>query len=188
MRKKHRKLIHWLGDPEVTPRLTPSWSAAGAARHYNLRLPTEGLRQGHGSPWQWPAPGLRATAHAADPPCEVARGFQRDSDRAGRGEQPQAAHHHHARNPWLRLGRNRAGTNAKREPLGNGSETAKRHLNPSSGTAKNGHAQAAEVAPLEPVQERREPQDVDKKRDATEPGQTQTGASGAMDPKRPNAT
>ena len=32
------------GDPEVTP----SWSAAGAARHYNLRLPTEGLRPGHG--------------------------------------------------------------------------------------------------------------------------------------------
>ena len=31
---------------------------AGAALLYNLRLPTEGLRQGH---------GLRATAHAADP-------------------------------------------------------------------------------------------------------------------------
>ena len=32
------------GDPEVSPLR----SAAGAARHYNLRLPTEGLRQGHG--------------------------------------------------------------------------------------------------------------------------------------------
>ena len=31
-------------DPEVSP----LGSAAGAARHYNLRLPTEGLRQGHG--------------------------------------------------------------------------------------------------------------------------------------------
>ena len=43
--------------------VTPSWSAAGAARHYNLRLPTEGLRQGHGSPWQWPAPGLKGLRH-----------------------------------------------------------------------------------------------------------------------------
>ena len=45
--KKHRKLqgLSWeRGDPGVgTLR-----SAAGAARHYNLRLPTEGLRQGHG--------------------------------------------------------------------------------------------------------------------------------------------
>ena len=36
------------GDPEVSPRSPPPGSAAGAARHYNLRLPTEGLRQGHG--------------------------------------------------------------------------------------------------------------------------------------------
>ena len=37
------------GDPEVSP----LGSAAGAARHYNLRLSTEGLRQGHGPPGPW---------------------------------------------------------------------------------------------------------------------------------------
>ena len=46
------------GDPEVTP----SWSAAGAARHYNLRLPTEGLRQGHGPAAMGRRPDLRAYA------------------------------------------------------------------------------------------------------------------------------
>ena len=44
--------------------------------------------------------------------------------------------------------RNLAWTNAKRQPLGNGCETAKHHLNPSSGEAKNGHSQGCEVAPL----------------------------------------
>ena len=48
-RKKHRNLqgFWWVrGDPEVSP----LGSAAGAARQYNLRLPTEeGLRQGHGA-------------------------------------------------------------------------------------------------------------------------------------------
>ena len=34
-------------------------SAAGAARLYNLRLPSEGLRQGHGRPVCGPAPGLK---------------------------------------------------------------------------------------------------------------------------------
>ena len=34
-------------------------SAAGAARLYNLRLPSEGLRQGHGPPVCWPAPGFK---------------------------------------------------------------------------------------------------------------------------------
>ena len=63
-RKKHRNLqgFWWVGGGSE---VTPSWSAAGAARHYNLQLPTQGLRQGHGSPWQWPAPGfkgLRLTA------------------------------------------------------------------------------------------------------------------------------
>ena len=45
--------------------MTPSWSAAGAARHYNLRLSTEGLRPGHGPAALGPAPGfkgLRLTA------------------------------------------------------------------------------------------------------------------------------
>ena len=45
--------------------MSPSWSAAGAARHYNLRLPTEGLRPGHGPAALGPAPGfkgLRLTA------------------------------------------------------------------------------------------------------------------------------
>ena len=37
----------------------PTRSAAGGARLYNLRLPTEGLRQGHGRPVCWPAPGLK---------------------------------------------------------------------------------------------------------------------------------
>ena len=51
--------------------------------------------------------------------------------------------------------RNLAWTNAKRQPLGNGCETAKHHLNPSSGEAKNGHSQGCEVAPLEPLKEKK---------------------------------
>ena len=51
--------------------------------------------------------------------------------------------------------RNLASTNAKRQPLGNGCETAKHHLNPSSGEAKNGHSQGCEVAPLEPLKEKK---------------------------------
>ena len=57
-------------SPRATPRVAapaadpcPPGSAAGAARHYNLRLPTEGLRQGHGA--SVPSPGfkgLRLTA------------------------------------------------------------------------------------------------------------------------------
>ena len=37
--------------------MSPLRSAAGAARHYNLRLPTEGLRQGHGA--SVPSPGFK---------------------------------------------------------------------------------------------------------------------------------
>ena len=47
----------------MSPRSPPLGSAAGAASHYNLRLPTEGLRQGHGA--SVPSPGfkgLRLTA------------------------------------------------------------------------------------------------------------------------------
>ena len=51
--------------------------------------------------------------------------------------------------------RNLAWTNAKRQPFGNGSETAKHHLNPSSGAAENSHSQGAEVAPLEPLKEKK---------------------------------
>ena len=50
---------------------------------------------------------------------------------------------------------NLARTNPKRQPLGNGSETAKHHLNPVSGEAKNGHSQGCEVAPLEPLKEKK---------------------------------
>ena len=46
---------------------------------------------------------------------------------------------------------NLTSTNAQGPPLGNGSETAKHHLNPNSGKAKNGQSQGAEVAPLEPL-------------------------------------
>ena len=84
------------GDPEVTPRWPPPGSAAGPARHYNFRLPTEGLRQGHGARGRRPnrrppararASGLwgrrpdyrRATAHAADPR------FQRNLKQKGFG-------------------------------------------------------------------------------------------------------
>ena len=45
--------------------MTTGGSAAGGARLYNLRLPSEGLRQGHGLVGR--RPDLRATAHAADP-------------------------------------------------------------------------------------------------------------------------
>ena len=34
-------------------------AAAGGASLYNLRLPSEGLRQGHGRPVCWPAPGFK---------------------------------------------------------------------------------------------------------------------------------
>ena len=53
MSKIHRKLQRLRGHPEVTP----SWSVAGAARLYNFRLPTEGLRQGQGAA-SCPAPGF----------------------------------------------------------------------------------------------------------------------------------
>ena len=36
------------GGNEVTPGSPQAGAAAGAASLYNLRLPTEGLRQGHG--------------------------------------------------------------------------------------------------------------------------------------------
>ena len=43
----------------------------------------------------------------------------------------------------------------QRQPLGNGSETAEHHLNPGSGKAKNYHSPGAEVAPLEPLKEKK---------------------------------
>ena len=46
---------HGGGDEEVTT----TRSAAGAACHYNLRLPTEGLRLGHGPAALGPAPGFK---------------------------------------------------------------------------------------------------------------------------------
>ena len=52
-----KNTVNYVGSG--TGEVTRTRSAAGAARHYNLRLPTEGLRQGHGSPWQWPAPGFK---------------------------------------------------------------------------------------------------------------------------------
>ena len=53
----------------------------------------------------------------------------------------------------------------QRQPLGNGSETAEHHLNPGSGKAKN--SPGAEVAPLEPLKEKKKAPVVSKKRDAT---------------------
>ena len=55
----------------------------------------------------------------------------------------------------------------QRQPLGNGSETAEHHLNPGSGKAKNYHSPGAEVAPLEPLKEKKKAPVVSKKRDAT---------------------
>ena len=56
----------------------------------------------------------------------------------------------------------------QRQPLGNGSETAERHLkNPGSGKAKNYHSPGAEVAPLEPLKEKKKAPVVSEKRDAT---------------------
>ena len=42
--------------------VTTGGSAAGAARLYNLRLPTEGLRQGHGLAFVGRRPDLKADA------------------------------------------------------------------------------------------------------------------------------
>ena len=64
--------------------MSPLGSAAGAARHYNLRLPTEGLRQGHG-----PAPGFNGL-----PPMPPTPEFQLD-------EQTQKG----TRRQWRRKGR-----------------------------------------------------------------------------------
>ena len=47
MSKIHRKL-QGFWSPRGHPEASPRRAAAGAARLYNLRLPTEGLRQGHG--------------------------------------------------------------------------------------------------------------------------------------------
>ena len=51
---------------------------------------------------------------------------------------------------WRNLDR----TNAQRQPLGNGCETAAHHLNPGAGKAKNDHSPGAEVAPLEPLEKK----------------------------------
>ena len=40
-------------------------SAAGVARHYNLRLPTEGFRQGHIRSARWLAPGCKGLRQSA---------------------------------------------------------------------------------------------------------------------------
>ena len=45
------------GDDGVTTGSPQAGAAAGGARLYNLRLPSEGLRQGHGRPVCWPAQG-----------------------------------------------------------------------------------------------------------------------------------
>ena len=52
--------------------------------------------------------------------------------------------------------RNLARTNPKRQPLGDGFKTAKHHLNPASDEAKNPPPQRAEIAPLEPLKEKRQ--------------------------------
>ena len=53
--------------------------------------------------------------------------------------------------------RNLARTNPKRQPLGDGSKTAKHHhLNPGSDEAKNRPSQRAEVTPLEPLKEKKQ--------------------------------
>ena len=52
--------------------------------------------------------------------------------------------------------RNLARTNPKRQPLGDGLKTAKHHLNPASDEAKNPPPQRAEIAPLEPLKEKRQ--------------------------------
>ena len=41
-----KNTVNYVGSG--TGEVTPSWSAAGPARHYNLRLPTEGLRKDTG--------------------------------------------------------------------------------------------------------------------------------------------
>ena len=94
--------------------------------------------------------------------------------------------------------RNLAWTNAKRQPLGNGCETAKHHLNPSSGEAKNGHSQGCEVAPLEPLKEKKRApvrrqvakRDATQTKNVTQPslGQKQNGSLLAMDAKQQNTT
>ena len=52
--------------------------------------------------------------------------------------------------------RNLARTNPKRQPLGDGLKTAKHHLNPNSDVAKNRPPQRGEMAPLEPLKEKRQ--------------------------------
>ena len=58
-----KNTVNYVGFCE--PEVTRTRSAAGAASHYNLRLPIEGLRPGHGPAALGPAPGfkgLRPTA------------------------------------------------------------------------------------------------------------------------------
>ena len=51
---------------------------------------------------------------------------------------------------------NLARTNPKRQPFGDALKTAKHHLNPGSNQAKNRPSQRGEVAPLEPLKEKRQ--------------------------------
>ena len=64
----------------------------------------------------------------------------------------------------------------KTQLLGNACETAKHHLKPISGTAKNSTCGGSRTAPLEPLRRRKEPQYIDKKHGAAEPGEAENAA------------
>ena len=67
----------------------------------------------------------------------------------------------------------------KTQLLGNACETAKHHLKPSSGTAKNRTCGGSRTAPLEPPKKKKrapEPQYIDKKHGAAEPGEAENAA------------
>ena len=153
----------------MSPRSPPPGSAAGAAILYNLRLSTEGLRQGHGPPWSWPAPGFKGYRPCRRPLRRAIRlktakhhlnpvsGEAKNGHSQGCEVAPLEPLKEKKKAPVRRqkTWHNLARTNPKRQPLGNGSETAKHHLNPVSGEAKNGHSQGGEVAPLEPLKEKK---------------------------------
>ena len=141
--------------------MTPRWPRGephGVGGWGNLRLPTEGLRKDTDRLGSGRRPDIRATAHAADP-LVGPFGSRRRKTVIRRGpkwhlwtplkEKKKAPVRR--QKTW----RNLAWTNAKRQPFGNGSETAKHHLNPSSGEAENAHSQRAEVAPLDPLKEKK---------------------------------
>ena len=98
--------------------------------------------------------GLKTAKHHLNPASDEAK--NRPPQRAELAPLEPLKEKRQAPVPRQKTSRNLARTNPKRQPLGDGLKTAKHHLNPASDEAKNRPPQRAELAPLEPLKEKRQ--------------------------------